>query len=285
VTAASVLGFGAACAAVLGAWEAVAAIERAPLLAALAGTLSPALRAGREGRSPTAPERRRLAVVAAATLAAGGWLLGGAALAAVAGVAGPAVAIAAVRARRRRYAAELRREAPAAARAIADALAAGHAVRGAIGVVGEALPGAAGHELRTTARAMALGEPTEAALERLRRRAAGAAWDAIVAGILLQREAGGDLVALLRDLAWAQEAHARQERDAEAATSQARFTARLVAGLPVAVAVLAELASPGFVAGLLANPVSAWLAGLAVLLEGAALLGVRWIARGAREGR
>jgi tight adherence protein B len=285
VSGAPLLAFSAACAGVLGAWEALAAVERAPLLAALARTLSPAVRAGREGRTPTAPERRRLAVVAAATLAAAGWLLGGVVLGLLTGVAGPAVAVAAVHARRRRYAAELRRAAPATARAIADALAAGHAVRGAIGVVGEGLPGACGHELRRTARALALGEPTEPALERLRRRAGGAAWDAIVAGILLQREAGGDLVALLRDLAAAQEAHARQERDADAATSQARFTARLVAGLPVAAAVLAELASPGFVGALLEDPLSAWLAGLAALLEGAALLGVRWIARTGREPR
>ena len=73
-------------------------------------------------------------------------------------------------------------------------------------------------------------------LERLRRRASGPAWDTLVAGILLQRDAGGDLAALLRELAGSLEAAARVEADARAATAQARFTARLVLGLPVGAA-------------------------------------------------
>jgi tight adherence protein B len=101
----------------------------------------------------------------------------------------------------------------------------------------------------------------------------------MVAAILLQRDAGGDLATLLRDLAGSAEAAARQERDAEAATAQARFAARLVVGLPAAAAVLAELASPGLVASLLANPVSLWLTALAVLLQAAALVAVRRLAR------
>ena len=76
----------------------------------------------------------------------------------------------------------------------------------------------------------------------------------MVAGILLQRDAGGDLPALLRDLAAALEAAARQDRDAIAATAQARFTARIVLVLPVGAALLAELAQPGLLAGLLAQP-------------------------------
>ena len=91
-------------------------------------------------------------------------------------------------------------------------------------------------------------------LERLRLRAADPAWDAIVAGILLQREAGGDLAGLLRDQAAALEAADRIERDARAATAQARFTARLVLALPLGAAALAELASPGLAAGLAEPP-------------------------------
>jgi tight adherence protein B len=83
-------------------------------------------------------------------------------------------------------------------------------------------------ELRAPRRALALGEPTEAVLERLRRRAADPAWDTIVAAILLQREAGGDLASLLRATAAAQEEAERVEADARTASAQARFTAWLV---------------------------------------------------------
>ncbi len=273
------LAFAAAVAGVVGTWELLAAVERSRVAALAARLVAPVVRAGREGATPTTAERRRLAVLAAAVLAAAGWLVGGAATALLAGVAGPVIATALVRARRRRFRHALAASAPVVARALADALSAGHSVRGALDVVATSVPGAAGHELRATARALRLGARTESTLEGLRRRAGTPAWDAIVAGILLQRDAGGDLPALLRDLAAALEAGSRQERDAVAATAQARFTARVVLMLPIGAALLAELAQPGLLASLLGNPVSAWLAFLALLLQVVALFSVRRLAR------
>ncbi|HWK27624.1 MAG TPA: type II secretion system F family protein [Solirubrobacter sp.] len=273
------LAFGAAAAAVAGAWELLGAVERTHLAGLLARSIAPVVRAGREGASPTAAERRRLAVLAAAALAAAGWLAGGVPAAVLAGVAGPAVATSVVRGRRRRFRAALAGAAPVVARALADALAGGHSVRGALAVVASGTRGAPGHELRAAARALALGAGTEEVLERLRRRAGSPAWDALVAGVLLQRDAGGDLPGLLRDLAAALEAAARQDRDALAATAQARFTARTVLLLPVGAALLAELARPGLIASLAGNPVSAWLTGLALALQLLALACVHRLTR------
>ncbi len=266
------LAAGAAGAGVAGAWEAVAAVERTRVAAALGRVLEPLARAGREGRLPTAPERRRLWAVAAAALLGAGWLVGGVALGLVAALAGPAAVVAATRARRRRWREELRRSAPSCARTIADALGAGRSIRTAIGDAAASAEGAAGHELGAAARALAVGEPTEAVLVRLRSRAGSHAWDTLTAAVLLQRDAGGDLAALLRDLAASGEAAERAERDARAATAQARFTAWLVLGLPLAGAVLAELAAPGFAASLLANPLSTWFALVAALLQLTALV-------------
>jgi tight adherence protein B len=279
VTAAAVLAFSGAVCGVLGAWEALAAIERTRVVAFVVRALAPVVRAGREGVGPTAPERRRLAVLVAGSLAAAGWLVGGLALAVGAAVVGPAAATALVRARRRRFRAALADAAAPVARALADALSAGLSVRGAIGVTAGTVPGAPGHELDAAARALALGASTEAVLERLRRRAGAAAWDAMVAGILLQRDAGGDLPALLRDLASGLEAAARQDREALAATAQARFTARLVLAMPLLAAVLAELASPGFIGRLLGNPMSGALATLAATFQLVAVIAVRRLSR------
>ena len=190
-------------------------------------------RARREGLAPSGAERRRLAALAAGSLLRrrlaarrAAARRGGGARRAGASSSPPSARGGA------RYRDELRRGAAGAARALADAVAAGHSVRGALDEVAPTLPGAAGHELRLAARALALGEPTDAVLERLRARAATRAWDTLVAAILLQRDAGGDLPALLRELAAALEAADRLERDARAATAQARFTAWLVVGLP-----------------------------------------------------
>jgi tight adherence protein B len=273
------LTLGASVAGVFGVWEALAAVERTRVAAALERALEPLRRAGREGRAPTRSERRRLALLATTVLAAAGWVLGGVAFALAAAVLGPALVLGAVRTRRRRYTRAVRRGAAGVARALADAVGAGHSIRGAIAVAAGGTAGAAGHELRATARALALGEPTADALDGLRRRAADPAWDAIVAGILLQRDAGGDLAGLLRDQAAALEAADRIGRDARAATAQARFTARLVLLLPAGAAVLAELASPGLIAGLLDHPLSVWLVAMAAILQLAAIVAVARLAR------
>ena len=274
-----VLAFAAGATGVLGAWEGLAAVERSRVAAALERALEPLRRAGREGRAPTGPERRRLALLATAALAVAGWLLGGAVFGVAAAVLGPALVVGAVRARRRRYARAVGAGAAGAARALADAVAAGHSIRGAVAVAAGGVGGAAGHELRAAARALSLGDPTDEALERLRRRAGDPAWDAVVAGILLQRDAGGDLAGLLRDQASALEAAEQIGRDARTATAQARFTARLVLILPLGAAGLAELASPGMLVGLLDHPLSVWLVGMAAVLQLAAILAVARLAR------
>jgi tight adherence protein B len=271
----------AAALAVFATWDALAAVERSAASALAARLAAPLQRAGREGREPTAPERRRLALLAAGALLAGGWILGGLVPGVGLAVAGPWVAAAALRARRRRYRADVRRGAPLVARALADALAGGHSVRGAMTAAaqGGGVPGAAGAELRRAAGRLELGEPTAAVLDRLRRRARVPPFDTIVAAILVQGRAGGDLARLLRELAAALEDAMRLEADARAATAQARFTGLLISVLPLGAAALAELGSPGYLGSLLSAPLTAWLLGCAVLFQLGALVLISRIAR------
>jgi tight adherence protein B len=266
--------------AVAGAWEALVVAEQAAPARVVGRWLEPLGALRREGRSPTVPERRRLALVGAGALLAGGWLVAGPIAGAACAAAGPLGVSRLLRARRERWRAELARAAPVAARALADALAGGHAVRGALAVVAEGgVTGAAGAELRAAARALVLGARTEDVLERLRARARAPAWDTIVAAILLQRDAGGDLAGLLRSIAAGLEESARVEADARSATAQARFTAWLVALLPVGAAALAELADPGFALALLRAPLAPWLLGAAAVCELLACVLINRIAR------
>ncbi|HEX8065756.1 MAG TPA: type II secretion system F family protein [Thermoleophilaceae bacterium] len=237
------------------------------------------LRAGREGREPGAAERRRLLAAGggAAFLAAA--VLAGPAAGLAAAAAGPVVVARVLRAGRERYRAAVDAGAPAMAGALADALAGGHSIRGAVAAAAPGLHGAAGRELRRTAAELALGARTDDALEAMRRRARSHGVDTIVAAALLQRASGGDLARLLRDCARSLEDEARVEADARAATAQARFTGLMVALLPLGGALLAELASPGFAAGLASSLVTAWLAGLALALQAAAAVLIRRLGR------
>lgn len=271
----------AAVAGVFGAWDALAAVEGMRPAAAVGRVLAPLRLAGRAGRTPTTPERRRLAVLGAGALLAAGWLLAGPLLGALLAAAGPAALGPVLAARHRRWRRALADGVPAVARALADALVGGHSVRGALEDVGRsgAVPGAAGLELRAAARRLALGAATDDVLDDVRRRAADPAWDTLVAAILLQRDAGGDLATLLRSVADAREHARRVEADARGLTAQARATARLVAGLPCAALALGELIAPGTLGALLADPRSRLLLLAGLILGAFAFVAIARIAR------
>jgi tight adherence protein B len=280
VTSAPLLAGLAGALGVAGAWDALAAVEQVAVARALGRWVAPLRAARREGRSPTAVERRRLALVGAGALLAGGWIVAGPVAGAICAAAGPFGIRRLVQARRERWRADLARGAPAAARALSDALAGGHSVRGALGAAAEGgVPGAAGRELSAAGHALALGARTEDVLERLRVRARDSAWETIVAAILLQRDAGGDLAALLRSIAARLEDSARVEAEARTATAQARFTAWLVALLPLGAAVLAELARPGYIGSMLHAPLAPIMLGAAGTCQLVACVAIRRIAR------
>jgi tight adherence protein B len=273
-------GLAAVCA-VLAAWEAIAAAEQERVVHAVVRWVAPALAALRSGREPTSPERRRLVVVGALSLLAAGWMLAGPLAGLALGTAAPWLARTVLRARHARRRAAIAAEAPAIARALADALAGGHSARGALVAAarGGGVRGPAGEELRAAAAALELGERTDDVLRAFVRRAGPGACDTLAAAILLQRDPGGDLAGLLRSLATALEARGRVVAEARSATAQARFTALLVAGLPLAGLALGELARPGFVLKLVSSGRTGILIAVALVLQAVAFACVRRIAR------
>jgi tight adherence protein B len=165
------------------------------------------------------------------------------------------------------------------ATALADAIGGGHSLRGAVAEAAETVPGPAGHELRRVAGELAAGASTDEALEAMRVRVRSQRVDTLVAACLLQRSAGGDLAGLLRDCARAFEDHSRLEGEVRSATAQARFTGALVVALPLGGAALAELASPGFLLGLWSSFLTAWLVGIALVLQLVAAFLIRRLGR------
>lgn len=246
---------------------------------ALRSLIEPLRRVEEEGTLPSARDRVRLRLAAGTTaFTVALWLLGLRA----------ALVLAALAAwltsrfldwRRVRYGGRLDAGASGAALALADALAGGRSLRGAIEVAARRLEGPIGVELERVARELELGGETEPTLERLRRRAQSRRIDLIVAALRLQRRAGGNLVALLRRVAAAIDDHDRVEDEARTASAQARFTALTVALMPVCGLLLGELASPGLVSRMAGNVIGVWLCGAALLLQAAGLILIRRLGR------
>jgi tight adherence protein B len=185
-----------------------------------------------------------------------------------------------LRARRERHRQAVDAGAAAVAVALADALGGGHSLRGAVAeAVRSGVSGAAGRELRRLAGELALGSRTDDALEAFRSRVGSERIDTLVAACLLQRRAGGDLARLLRECARGFEDQTRLLDEARAATAQARFTGVVVVLLPLGGALLAELASPGYLRALAGSFLTIWLGGLALVLQGVAAVAIRRLAR------
>jgi tight adherence protein B len=275
---------GAAGAATL-AWESVgragagaaSALRSAARL--LEEVLRPLRRAGSEGREATLRERRRLQLVFAAgslplalTFAQPPAAIG---LALGAGLLAPRVVVQ----RRERYARRLGEGAAAAAARIADALGSGHTTRAAIQIAAGELDGPIGRELGRVADELELGATTDAALAAMRERARSRRIDLLVAAIRLQRRSGGNLAALLREIAGALDDRTRLEEEARTETAQARFTSTVVLAMPVCVLGLGELAAPGTIGRLAGSPIGLWLLAAAAAMQLSGALLVRRLAR------
>jgi len=241
--------------------------------------IEPLRRAGREGYAPSAPERRRLALLGSVVAIAAGWFVAGFSLAAPLAVAGPALAASAVNRSRRRYRRAVEAALPDVALAVADSLSAGRSLRASLQAAVASLDGPPAVELARLGADLAIGSPTVAAISAWRQRMRSARVDALAAALLSQRLAGGDLAGLLRRFAEASAERDRVAEDAKGATAQARFTGLLVVAMPTGGALLAELLDPGFATALLASPAAVALLAAAAGLQAAGFVAIRRLSR------
>jgi tight adherence protein B len=256
------------------------AVLASPALAHwLRRALEPLQRAGREGYSPSTPERRRLAALGSAAAVGGGWFVGGVPLALPLVVVGPALAAWTLAARRRRYRRAVERALPDVALAVADSLSAGRSLRASLPAAASSLDGPVSVELARLGAELGLGAATADAIAAWRKRMHSARVDALAAALLSQQLAGGDLAGLLRRFAAGAAERDRVAEDAKAATSQARFTGLLVVAMPTGGALFAELMQPGFLGKVLGAPPSALLLVLAALLQFAGFVAIRRFAQ------
>ena len=282
MSAAALLAGLAAVCGVLAVWEAIAAAEQERLVRAAMRWLAPARAALRANREPTSPERRRLVLVGglSSSLPAGsppgrgrrwcsarprrGWRAR--CCAAAMGAAARAIAA----------------EAPAIARAARR-----RALRRALGARGavrrrRAAPASAGPPAtscaRSRPRSSSANAPTTSCGSSRHGRAPGRATRSPPRSCCNAMRAATSRGCCARSPPRSRPAAACWRRLAPA-TAQARFTALLVSGLPLAGLALAELAQPGFVAALVGDPRTGALVAVALVLQAVAFACVRRIAR------
>ena len=169
---------------------------------------------------------------------------------------------------------------PEFAASLGAAVRAGRSIPQAIRRAGDDLAGPLAVEVKTLVSDLDLGLPLATALEDFAVRIGSSDVRLFATTIMLQQRTGGDLPKSLAGLATRLGERDRLGAELRTATAQARMTAWLVGGLPLAGGILVEFASPGSLANTLGTPPGLGVVAAAALLQLAGMLLVRRLLRG-----
>jgi len=194
-------------------------------------------------------------------------------LAFMAGVAIPSVYLLN---RRRSRLLEIEEQLPAALDLISRAMQAGHAFPSALKMAGEELPQPIGREFQIAFDEINFGLDHPTALGNLASRIPLPDVQHFVLSVLIQRDTGGNLAALLASIAALMRARAKFRRSIRIMTAEGRLSAWILIILPFALGLLLHLINPGFIDVLFTDPLGLRLVVVVLVLMG---IGVFWMSR------
>ncbi|MFN8487658.1 MAG: type II secretion system F family protein [Caldilineaceae bacterium] len=152
------------------------------------------------------------------------------------------------------YERALQAQTPDIAQLISNSLRAGQSLYYALYEVEEKLPKPASREFRELRQRIDLGDPMDQALRSFMLRHPGEEIRILITSLLVQRRAGGDLIATLATISNAIRARRRVRNEVDTITAEARQTSLLVMVMPFFVLVILNRISPGMVARFISWP-------------------------------
>lgn len=136
---------------------------------------------------------------------------------------------------------------PDLARVLSNASSAGLSLRSALDMASAELAAPAATELALVTEELALGQSIDASLERLQDRMPSREVGVLVATLVIQQRAGGDLVRSLRDMADTLDSRKDLRREVRTIMAGAVFTSYIVAALGFGTLFLLNATSPGVI--------------------------------------
>ena len=168
---------------------------------------------------------------------------------------------------------------PEALEMFARSLRAGHSFTGAVQLVGQEMPDPIGPEFQKVFDEQNLGIPLRTALIGMTYRIDLLDVNFFVTAVLIQRETGGNLAEIIDKISYVIRERFRIQGQLKIHTAQARLTGIVLAFLPVAVAFILFLMSPGYMKPLWEEPEGRSMIVVAIVLQIAGMLAIRKIVR------
>jgi tight adherence protein B len=158
-------------------------------------------------------------------------------------------------------------------------LSAGHAFTEALQMVATEMPEPIAGEFRKTYEEQNLGLSLKLALENLVERVPLLDLRMCVTAVMIQRETGGNLSELLEKVAHTIRERFRIMEDLKTMTLSSRWSAWLLCGLPIFLAIYVSVMNPGYMDVMWKDPRGHWLLALAAIMQVLGMLMVQKIMR------
>jgi tight adherence protein B len=169
--------------------------------------------------------------------------------------------------RRKQRVAKLNAQLPEALTIISNSLKAGFGLLQALASASDHLAHPISTELSRTIHEMNIGSSAEEALVALSERSGSYDLDIVVTAILVQRTVGGNLGEILDTVADTMRERIRIRGEIQTLTAQQKLTGMVIGALPIGVAILFQVLSPGYIAPLFTTLTGKFMLATAVVLE------------------
>jgi tight adherence protein B len=156
-------------------------------------------------------------------------------------------------------------------------LRAGHSLTTGLQMQGEELPAPIGHEFRRCYDQHSLGQPLEDCLKTMASRIESTDFAFFITAVLIQRQSGGDLSEVLRNISGMIRQRIRLQQHVKAKTAEGRFTGYILVAFPAVMFVVADVMNPAYAGILLHTNTGLELLGAAFGLSMLGLFAIRQI--------
>jgi len=163
---------------------------------------------------------------------------------------------------------EFEQQLPDALAIIANALRSGYSFLQAMDVVSREMPTPISKEFGMVLRETRVNIPLDESLGNLVERVKSPDLDLVVTAVLIQRQVGGNLSEVLDKIGGTIKERIRLLGEIRTLTTQGRFSGWIVSLLPIGLAVLMQVVSPGYLTPMLTHPVGWLLMGVGVIMQG-----------------